>query len=277
MESARSLLPYFLHVYPFQPATGVWRSAEIAALLEHGLPEGVGLDVGCGDGLLTGIINERLEGSRTWVGIDPDPEEIALASETGLYSECIATGGGTLPFSDDSFDFALSNSVLEHIPVLDPVLKEVARVLKKDGHFLFTVPSSQFHSALHGPLLPFGGRSNYLATVDKRCAHIRYWSEDDWRTALDRSGLSVVAAKPYLSKTETQRWETCSRLTGGLLYSLFGRSQQPIEIQRRLGMRRKGMRLPMPLARIAAWLLSVTDGQRPEPPFGCLLVDAVKV
>ena len=92
MESARSLLPYFLHVYPFQPATGVWRSAEIAALLEHGLPEGVGLDVGCGDGLLTGIINERLEGSRTWVGIDPDPEEIALASETGLYSECIATG-----------------------------------------------------------------------------------------------------------------------------------------------------------------------------------------
>jgi SAM-dependent methyltransferase len=38
----------------------------------------------------------------------------------------------------------VSNSVLEHIPELDPVLKEMARVLKPGALFVFCVPNHQF-------------------------------------------------------------------------------------------------------------------------------------
>ena len=276
MTDARSLFPYFLHLYPFQPATAFWRSAEIAALLEHGLPMGLGLDVGCGDGLLTGIINERLPGTRSWVGIDPDAAEIALASQTSLYGECIITEGGALPFDEGRFDFALSNSVLEHIPDLYPVLSEVARVLKKGGHFVFTVPSNNFHALLYGPLIPYLDREKYLETIDKRCAHIHYLSEGEWRSELNKVGLHIAVTKPYLTKAETHRWEACSRVTGGLLYALFGKTQRPIDIQRSLGMRKIGTRLPMPLAQIAAWILNGPLDKASKPPLGCLLIDAIK-
>ena len=131
MISARSLLPYFLHVYPFQPATGVWRAVEIATLINHGLLEGLGLDLGCGDGLLTKIIDLRLSGNRKWIGIDPDEAEVDLARQTGVHAECFTANGAALPLANSTFDFALSNSVLEHIPQLQPVLTEVSRVLTR--------------------------------------------------------------------------------------------------------------------------------------------------
>lgn len=276
MTSARELLPRFLQAYPFQPATGVWRAVEIAAVLRQGLPEGRGLDVGCGDGLLTRIIHEQSGGTRTWVGIDPDPEEIALAKNGGLYDRCHVTGGAMLPLESASFDFALSNSVLEHIPDLPPVLAEVARVLKPGGKFIFTVPSDSFHAALRGPLWPGRNRASYLADVDRRCAHIHYWGADTWRSALALAGLSLTVAEPYLDRAETRRWETCSRFTGGLLYALFGGKRQPIEIQRKLGMRGTSLTLPRPLAQFGSCLLGGALDRGAGAPYSCLLIVAEK-
>lgn len=277
MMDARTLLPHFLQAYPFQPATGIWRSVEVAVLLNHGLPEGRGLDVGCGDGLLTRIIDERLGGKRSWIGIDPDAEEVALARQAGLYQECFAASGAALPLASSSFDFALSNSVLEHIPELPPVLVEVSRVLKSGGRFLFTVPSDGFHAARRGPLLPGVERSEYLQAIDRRCAHIHYWSAETWRVALGEAGLALVAAIPYLDRAETRRWETCSRFTAGLLYAVVGGRRQPIQIQRHLGMRRSGARMPLPLARLVASLLHGALDRDSGAPHACLLIEAEKI
>ena len=57
---------------------------------------------------------------------------------------------------------------------------------------------------------------------------------------------------------------------------MFGRKQQPIEIQRRLGMRRSSVQLPMPLSRLAARILQGPLDRSVGAPYGCLLVDAVK-
>ncbi len=46
-----------------------------------------------------------------------------------------------MPFTDGYFASALSNSVLEHIPHLDQVLAETARVLKPGAPFLFCCPN----------------------------------------------------------------------------------------------------------------------------------------
>jgi len=45
-----------------------------------------------------------------------------------------------MPFEDASFQTVISNSVLEHIPDLDAVLLETARVLKPGGMFIFASP-----------------------------------------------------------------------------------------------------------------------------------------
>ena len=48
--------------------------------------------------------------------------------------------GHTLPFADESFDTLLNIQVLEHTPEPQALLTEMARVLKRDGLLILSVP-----------------------------------------------------------------------------------------------------------------------------------------
>jgi SAM-dependent methyltransferase len=183
--------------------------------------------------------------------------------------------GGALPEPAAAFDFVFSNSVLEHIDDIHPVLAEAARVLRPGGRFLATVPSPGFHDCLAGPLLPWVSRESYLQMIDRRCAHRYYWSAEQWRASLARHGIELTLARPYLDAKQTRRWETLSRFTAGVLYAAAGGRMQPIEIQRALRLRRGGLRLPgwlaAPLA--AAASAGAGNGTGAAGPFACLLVE----
>jgi len=272
----RRLLRRLLSENPFQPATSWWRAIELATVVEHGLPRGSGLDLGCGDGKLMRILLDAAQASPALTGVDIDPLETRAAAESGVYRRVHTAPGAGIPEPDASFDFAFSNSVLEHIDELDPVMADVARVLRPGGAFVFTVPSDGFHGCLAGPLLPWVERSRYLASIDRRCLHRRYWGEAEWHACLARSGMQLSRAIPYLTAAEVQRWEALSRFTAGLLYAAAGERMQPIEIQRKLRLRGPGLRLPdwmaAPLgAAVAAGVRGEADGR-----FGCLLVEARK-
>lgn len=273
----RELLVSFLRTYPFQPATALWRSVEIDELCLHGLPGGRGLDLGCGDGKLTKIILDR-SGPRRLVGVDPDPLEVELAERLGIYEKVHNVCGDEVPEDDGSFDFVISNSVLEHIPDVEPVLAETARLLRPGGRFAFTVPSAGFHGCLHGALWSKATREDYLRDLDRRLAHWRYPTAQDWEGMLAANGLRLESVRFYLSAAEVRRWETLSRFTGGLLYRLFGQTERPIEIQRKFGMRGMQARfqLPAPVAALAAhaiaWRLNGEGDTLTEAKSGCLLL-----
>ena len=274
----RELLVRFLHEYPFQPATALWRAVEVDQVITHGLPPGRGLDLGCGDGLLTRIVLDGV-GHRELVGVEPDPAEASLAEQLGVYSAVHVVGGDTVPEPDGSFDWVLSNSVLEHIDGIEPVLAEVSRLLRPDGELILTVPGADFHRCLRGPLVPGASRERYLMRLDARLAHRRYWSTGEWRAALERHGMSLLSTTPYLSQREVRRWESISRSTAGVLYGLGGGRRQPIEIQRNLGFRRPGRRMPLSVARSIAPVLSagLNGGSSDDASlFGAYLVVGVK-
>lgn len=273
MTIRRALLRNLLRENPFQPATSWWRALELAIVIEHGLPRGVGLDLGCGDGKLMRILLDAAGGTRALVGVDIDPLETRDALSAGVYQRVHTVPGDRLPEPDASFDFAFSNSVLEHIDELDPVIAEVARVLRPGGTFLFTVPADGFHGCLAGPLLS-RDRERYLEIIDRRCAHRRYWSEAQWRACLGRHGMEVAHAVPYLTASEVRRWETLSRFTAGVLYGLVGGRMQPIEIQRALRLRRRSLRLPDALAGALGTAIAVGVPHDASQRFGCLLIEA---
>ncbi|HEX4928023.1 MAG TPA: class I SAM-dependent methyltransferase [Burkholderiales bacterium] len=277
MTTREELLAGLLRENPFQPATSWWRAVELEAVIKHGLPSGKGLDLGCGDGKLMRLLLDGLATSPpALVGADIDPLETRDAAASGVYQRVHTTPGSRIPEPDASFDFVYSNSVLEHIDDLEPVIAEVSRLLKPGGRFVFTVPAERFHECLAGPLLPWREREQYLRRLDRRCAHRRYWSEEQWAACLQRHAMEIVTALRYLTRREVQRWETLSRFTAGILYTLVGERLQPIEIQRRLGVRRRRLRLPQRAARLAGRVISV--GVRPDAAgvFGCLLVDGRK-
>lgn len=277
MDTRQRLLHSLLAETPFQPATSWWRAIELAVVIRHGLPRGVGLDLGCGDGKLMRIL--LLEASQrpaSLVGVDIDPLETRDAIASGVYQRVHTAPGNRLPEADASFDFVFSNSVLEHIDELEPVIADIARVLRPGGIFLFTVPAPGFHDCLAGPLFPWRDRQRYLEEIDRRCAHRRYWSEAQWRGGLARHGIELTRAVPYLSAPEVQRWETLSRYTAGILYALAGERMQPIEIQRVLRVRRRGLRLAGWAARFLAAAAAARVGAGSSGRFGCLLVEGRK-
>jgi SAM-dependent methyltransferase len=265
---------------PFQPATNWLRAIELPVLAASLPAEGLGLDVGCGDGALTSILSELVAGRRRLVGIDFDAAEASLASGTGGYAHVVISRADRIPLLDASFDFAFANSVLEHIPALSAALAEIARCLKPGGLFLATVPSPQFHDCLLGPgWMRRMTRQEYLKEIDERLMHFHYWSPERWSSELGAVGLQPGPISWYLSRAQVQIWERWSNRTGGLLYWLFRGRHRPIEIQRALGLRGVNPRLMRSLGsliarsvRRRAWSQSETDADLN----GCLLVRAWK-
>jgi SAM-dependent methyltransferase len=259
---------------PFQPATNLWRCIELPVLAAALPAHGRGLDVGCGDGVLTRLLARMVRADWQLVGIDLSPEETALARAVGVYTAVHTGSASRVPEPSGSVDFAFANSVLEHIPDLAGCLREVARCLRPGGQFLATVPSWQFHDCLNGPL-GFQPRDGYLAEIDQRLAHVHYWTEDRWRQELAEAGLETESITGYLSRKQVRRWETWSNWTGGLCYRLGGRRRPPIDMQRRMGLRRGLPRVFRFASAFLALLVGAGVHGGGEPgPFGCVLVRA---
>ena len=279
MKIDRWLMAEFVARYPAQPATAFWRGIEIDILAGAGIPDGLGLDLGCGDGILTDILFKRVGRRPRLVGIDPDPLETEAARRYDFYERLHTTGGNMISKPDATFDYAISNSVLEHIPDLEPIIHELSRVLKPGGKFFFTVPCPGFRDNLAGSIIPRVSREKYLNDLDRRLAHFNYLSEQDWRTLCDRHGMIVTDVSGYLGQQATRRWETLSRFTGGLLYSLTFGKRRPIEIQRTLKLKsfQNRAKMPAPLARVltSAMCAGLGGEDRAQPP-SCLLILGVR-
>lgn len=88
------------------------------------------LDVGCGRKPYRSLV--RCE---EYIGLERDTPENRSQNVADLFYD-----GGILPVADASFDWVLCNQVLEHVFNPDQFLAEIARVLKRDGGLLLTVP-----------------------------------------------------------------------------------------------------------------------------------------
>lgn len=129
-----SELPYF---------RGFLRSIEGKYFRELQIENPV-LDLGCGDG----HFSARTFSIKQMQGIDPSFKSLLSAKIYNFYSGMICTEGNHLPYKDNSYKTIISNSVLEHIPDVDSVIFEAARVLRPGGKFIITVPNSNFTNNL---------------------------------------------------------------------------------------------------------------------------------
>ncbi len=101
-------------------------------------PEAEALDVGTGTGLLARTLARRV---RRVVGLDLTPAMLAEASATaareGLTNLCLMLGdGAALPFGNRRFDLVATRLTFHHMTDPRPVLREMARVTRRDGTVL---------------------------------------------------------------------------------------------------------------------------------------------
>ena len=103
------------------------------------------MDLGCGPGDSVDLFRSLDPGVR-WVGVDIErsPE---VAERTRMDAEFVTFDGVNLPFEDASHDLVYCKQVLEHVRQPEPLIKEVARVLKPGGWFAGSTSHLEaFHS-----------------------------------------------------------------------------------------------------------------------------------
>jgi trans-aconitate methyltransferase len=138
------------------------------------------LDVGCGEGTLTGQIAAR---GAVVVGIDSSPDMIEAARARGLDARM---GDAAALAFDNEFDAVFSNAALHWIRDQDAVLEGVARALRRGGRFV----------------AEFGGRGNIAAietairaVLEARGVQqqsVRYYpGPDEYRDRLVAHGFDV--------------------------------------------------------------------------------------
>ncbi len=189
---ARPIPDYlWLHIRELPYFRSLVRAVEARFYQDFDLPRPI-LDVGCGDGHFASVTFARpLD-----VGIDPWTGPLRKAVRTGAYRLVVQGDAARSPFPDGHFASAISNSVLEHIPHVEAVLAETARVLKPGAPFLFCVPNHNFLPALSVSntldrlgLHPLGDA--YRAFFNRISRHYHCDSPEVWTSRLAEAGFEV--------------------------------------------------------------------------------------
>ena len=192
------------------------RSAVPQALADDYIPRlarGRVVDLGCGAGDSVEQFR-NVNPSVEWVGVDIERSpEVAARRRSG--ASFVTFDGVNLPFEDSVIDAVYCKQVLEHVRSPEPLLAEVARVLKPGG--LFAGSTSQlepFHSYSTWNYTPYGLKLLLTGAG---------LSLEEVRPGID--GLAVIVNRGVGMRRVTRRWwaveSPLNRVVNG-----FGRVRQ---------------------------------------------------
>jgi SAM-dependent methyltransferase len=175
-------LPYF---------RALLRAVESSYYQDLDLPSPI-LDLGCGDGDFAHLTFDHPIN----VGLDPWHDPIQEARRRGIYTMLVEADGSAMPFPSGFFASAFSNSVLEHIPGIDIVLVELARVMRPGAPFYFCVPNQNFLPTLSIArffnsigLRPLARA--YLGFFNRISRHYHCDDPATWQERLEKAGFTV--------------------------------------------------------------------------------------
>ena len=184
------------------------------------------LDIGCGDGQFASITFAQQLG----VGFDPNFKNLIEAKKHQAYNLLLCAEGKAMPFPDNYFSSAFSNSVLEHIPDINLVMYEIQRVLKPGALFVFCVPNEKFLSHLSIAKLFEQIRMGSLAKLYRKLfnyisRHHHCDSIEVWQSRLELSGFRLEDSWRYFSPKALHvlEWGHYLGLPAWIVHSLFGR------------------------------------------------------
>lgn len=146
------------------------------------------LDIGCG---ATGYTVIEAAKRNNWLslGLDISLEAIlkakALAKKEGVEKKTAFLVGSAehLPLKNNLFDYVSAASVLEHLANDQQLIKDVYRVLKKDGYFYICVPNTYKKMGLFW-------RPIYRH-IDHKVGHQRHYSINDLNKKMGSNNFTL--------------------------------------------------------------------------------------
>lgn len=215
----------WLHIRDLPYFRSLLRAVEAQFYKDIDLPAPT-LDVGCGEGHFSSLVfNRKID-----VGLDPSHKPIHEALARDVYHILTEADGGRMPYPDGYFASAFSNSVLEHIPHVQDVLAETARVLKPGAVFAFCVPNHRFNQFLSIAVVLDKLRLTSLAKLYRAffsyIARHRHLDDPEvWKSRLEEAGFTIEKWWHYFppNALAVLEWGHYLGLPSLITRKLFGR------------------------------------------------------
>ncbi len=213
------------HLKTLPAFRAVLRAVEARFYQNIDLPEPI-LDLGCGDGNFA----ELAFPNRTLTaGIDPWWRPLNKAKKAKAHQHLLQSLGNHMPFPDNHFGSIISNSVLEHIPDIQPVLQEANRVLQPNGRLVITMPNHNYTNYLDGALFFERVGLNGLANQYRRffnfiARHAHTDTAEHWAVRLAQAGFTVDQWQYYFSKDALHalEWGHVQGIPSAIIHALTG-------------------------------------------------------
>ena len=125
-------------------------------------PYGHALEIGSGTGFfLLNLMQAGVAAKGSVTDISPGMVAVALrnAESLGLDVDGRVADAETIPYPDATFDLVVGHAVLHHLPDVERALREVVRVLKPGGRFVFA-----------------GEPTRYGDVVARRLSRLTWWA-----------------------------------------------------------------------------------------------------
>jgi ubiquinone/menaquinone biosynthesis C-methylase UbiE len=126
------------------------------------------LEVGCGRKILPDWIPDQhslVAAAKLTVGLDYTKESLSGNQQLS----CLIVGDlGHMPFAAESFDIASANMVVEHLEKPAEALREVYRVLRPGGCFVYHTPNFKFYITFFASLLPQSLKNRIIRVSEGR-------------------------------------------------------------------------------------------------------------
>ncbi|QQS38653.1 class I SAM-dependent methyltransferase [Candidatus Woesebacteria bacterium] len=168
------------------------RFQEVTRLAEP--VKGKVLDIGCADGVFTKVILDSTK-AKEIIGIDVLESSITWAKNHWKKNKKMKFEVGDahkLKFKSGTFDAVFAMEMLEHVFEPMKVLKEVKRVLKKNGYAVFLVPSENFLFRLLWPFWCKGRGKIWNHT------HLHAYRNEYLDELCVKNGFKVICNKKFI-------------------------------------------------------------------------------
>ena len=241
----------YLNMYWLRPETAIWRTIEAEIMSKRNCLQEPLLDLGCGDGINVSILKGNkfstefdtfqcvklddkdiynyadnnyqpklsIQKEKIACGIDIKETLVQKAKQLGTYHQILRGDIHHIPCKDQEFQTVYSN-VIKDFAEVQPILKEVSRILKPHGKLVLTTPNHNFKKNLYfineaHKLLQAGqkekaqkyieydrGRSIYSATQK---------TKEEWTKELQQAGFKVKETITYISPELTKLFDIGTR------------------------------------------------------------------